>query len=283
MMCTAFVRKFAALLVLTALPWVAGASDPPTALTNQSSAPGPIPAPVDELGSLKARITAEPGRIDLRQQYATQLELRGRLEDAIESYHWIVANDPGNAEHYNELARLLAATGKHDEAIEVLESGIATSEVYLTLHRNLRQIYLELARAAYQRALNEPTNAKDAARDTTALIALEPIRKPPATQMHEPQLADAAEKAPLSPAPAAIPDTQQPEKPAHVRAAEVAQNQAVASRADSADTTTSRTQRKSSRKFNDDAYDVPVIAGDSLSSQRTRSAVQPAPLVALEQ
>lgn len=77
----------------------------------------------------------------------------GDLKGAEERYLALISQVPKMPEAYNNLAALYARQGRLDEAMELLEQAMKTNESYATVYANLRNIYYEMSRTAYARAL----------------------------------------------------------------------------------------------------------------------------------
>jgi len=82
-----------------------------------------------------------------------QLESTGNTDDAIKEYELLISRYPQQAELYNNLAVLLAQTGKLDAARERLEQAMQINQVYATVYENLTAVYVEMARGSYAKAL----------------------------------------------------------------------------------------------------------------------------------
>ncbi len=77
----------------------------------------------------------------------------GDLKGAEARYLALISQSPKLPEAYNNLAALYARQGRLDEAMELLEQAMKTNESYATVYANLRNIYYEMSRSAYARAL----------------------------------------------------------------------------------------------------------------------------------
>lgn len=96
-----------------------------------------------------------PAREQVRERflYATALAGLGEHASAAKEFESLIADYPDNPEPYNNLAALYAAEGKLEQAKDVLERAIRTDERYAAVYGNLSAIYVEMARAAYAKAL----------------------------------------------------------------------------------------------------------------------------------
>ncbi len=78
---------------------------------------------------------------------------------AIRVYRTLITQAPNQLEAYNNLAALLAAQGKAEEATEILETAIRLNPVFATLSDNLRALYLQQSQLHYKKALLLDTNS----------------------------------------------------------------------------------------------------------------------------
>ena len=76
-----------------------------------------------------------------------------KLPDAIQTFTGLTEDYPELPEPYNNLAVLYAGQGNYDKAKASLELAIQTNPAYATAHENLGDIYAQLARRAYDKAL----------------------------------------------------------------------------------------------------------------------------------
>jgi Flp pilus assembly protein TadD len=84
----------------------------------------------------------------------------GRTSDAIATYTDLVREYPELPEPYNNLAVLYAAQSEFERAREALQMAIRANPGYATAHANLGDVYVQLARQSYERALTlDPANA----------------------------------------------------------------------------------------------------------------------------
>ena len=73
--------------------------------------------------------------------------------EAIQTFTGLTEDFPELPEPYNNLAVLYAGQGNYDKAKAALELAIHTHPAYATAHENLGDIYAQLARRAYDKAL----------------------------------------------------------------------------------------------------------------------------------
>jgi len=76
-----------------------------------------------------------------------------KVPDAIQTFVGLTEDYPELPEPYNNLAVLYAAQGNYEKAKAALELAIHTHPAYATAHENLGDIYAQLARRAYDKAL----------------------------------------------------------------------------------------------------------------------------------
>jgi tetratricopeptide (TPR) repeat protein len=77
-----------------------------------------------------------------------------RLADAIQILTGLTEDFPELPEPYNNLAALYASQGNYEKAKAALELAIHTNPSYATAHENLGDIYAQLARREYDKALS---------------------------------------------------------------------------------------------------------------------------------
>jgi tetratricopeptide (TPR) repeat protein len=106
-------------------------------------------------------LVENPGHVVSRLERARSLEKLGETDAAMADYTWLMEHRPDLPHAFNNAARLLASKGKHQEAIKLLERGIATDPIYATMFSNLREIFASLASRAYRAALEEPDSPDD--------------------------------------------------------------------------------------------------------------------------
>lgn len=76
-----------------------------------------------------------------------------KYSEAIQTFTALTEDYPELPEPYNNLAVLYASQGNYDKAKAALELAIHTHPSYATAHENLGDIYAQLARRAYDKAL----------------------------------------------------------------------------------------------------------------------------------
>ena len=73
----------------------------------------------------------------------------------------LIAEDPDDPRAYNNLAALYASQGKLEKAGKLLVRGLGTNQDYLTMHQNLGEVYAEMARESYGKALQLSASDKN--------------------------------------------------------------------------------------------------------------------------
>jgi tetratricopeptide (TPR) repeat protein len=94
-----------------------------------------------------------------------------KTQDAIQTFTALTEDFPELPEPYNNLAVLYAGLGNYDKAKAALELAIHTHPAYATAHENLGDIYAQLARRAYDKALQLDKS------NTTALSKLSLVKE----------------------------------------------------------------------------------------------------------
>ena len=110
---------------------------------------------------------------------------QGNAKDATEIFLQLTKDFPDLPEPYNNLAVIYASQGQYDKARSALEQSIRTHPSYATAYENLGDVYAQLARQAYDRALQLDKN------NSGAQLKLSTLR-----DLLNPQKAAAAQEAP---------------------------------------------------------------------------------------
>lgn len=105
-----------------------------------------------------------------RFQKAAALADQNKTQAAIDAYESLLSAYPNYPEPYNNLAVLLAQSGRLEEARQKLEIGMQTNPAYATVYNNLGNVYERLASDSYKKALNI-----DKSLDNQNIAALTPI------------------------------------------------------------------------------------------------------------
>lgn len=126
------------------------------------------------MAKVDAVLAAQPRDPHARFLKGLVLADQKRNAEAIQVFTGLTEDFPELAEPYNNLAVLYAAQGNFERAKSVLEIAIATHPSYATAYENLGDVYTQLARKSYDRALqldknNDSAKAKSAkAKDIVA-------------------------------------------------------------------------------------------------------------------
>jgi tetratricopeptide (TPR) repeat protein len=91
--------------------------------------------------------------ISLQALRADALAASGEEDKAIELYQQLIKQYPEQAELYNNLAILLSNQGQFEAARDTLNAGLKTDKTYATIYDNLSNIYRQMARDSYGKAL----------------------------------------------------------------------------------------------------------------------------------
>ena len=102
---------------------------------------------------LNAALTQQPKDAQGRFLKGLILTEQKKPADAIQVFTGLTEDFPELPEPYNNLAVLYASQGNYDKAKAALELAIHTHPSYATAHENLGDIYAQLARRAYDKAL----------------------------------------------------------------------------------------------------------------------------------
>lgn len=104
---------------------------------------------------------------------------QGDIEGATQTFQGLIQDHPELPEPYNNLAVIHAAQGQLAKAREALEAAIRLNPQYGTAHRNLGDVYLQMAAESYRAALR---TGQDAGSTTRQLQAVERLLNPTATR-----------------------------------------------------------------------------------------------------
>jgi len=83
---------------------------------------------------------------------------QGQYDDAIESFHHVIALQPSLAEPHNNLAVIYNETGNFRAAVDELEVSLTLKPDYLTAQENVGDLYVKLAADAYRKVLAKTQN-----------------------------------------------------------------------------------------------------------------------------
>jgi Flp pilus assembly protein TadD len=104
------------------------------------------------LRQAESAIAARPRDASMRFLRGVMLAELQRGAEAMDVFNRMIEDFPDLPEPYNNLAVLHAAQGQIDRARELLESALRHDPAYHTAHENLGDVYVRLARRAYERA-----------------------------------------------------------------------------------------------------------------------------------
>lgn len=139
---------------------------------------------------LETRPADEQARL-LKGVLLTRLE---RVDDAINVFRHLAEDNPNLAEPHNNLAVLLAAQGRFEEARQSLLQAIALRPDYAIARENLGDIYARLADIEYRRAHQiDRDNARAREKAETMATLFEPIEAVETAARPSPENAGAPE------------------------------------------------------------------------------------------
>jgi tetratricopeptide (TPR) repeat protein len=170
------LRTFAAAIALgiSTLAWAAPADDLREAqrLYGQAKLPG-------ALEKIDAYLATNPTDPQGRFLKGIILADEKKTAEAIQVFASLTEDFPELAEPYNNLAVLYASQGNYERARAVLELAIQTHPGYAMAYENLGDIYAQLARRAYDRALQlDRNNASAGAKSAKVKEIIVPQRTP---------------------------------------------------------------------------------------------------------
>lgn len=97
-------------------------------------------------------IADKPRDASMRFLRAVMLTELQRTTEAIDALNKLIEDFPDLPEPYNNLAVLLAAQGRIDNARELLETALRHDPNYAVAHENLGDVFVRLALRAFERA-----------------------------------------------------------------------------------------------------------------------------------
>lgn len=101
---------------------------------------------------LAQALAQRPDDAELRFLHGVMLSETGRGAEARGQFERLTQDFPELPEPYNNLAVLLAASGELDQARALLETALRMDPSYRTAQENLGDVYVRLARRAYEAA-----------------------------------------------------------------------------------------------------------------------------------
>lgn len=106
----------------------------------------------DALARVDEFLAARPRDAQLRFLRGVILSDLGRAGDAVPVFEQLIADYPELPEPYNNLAVLIAAQGRYEQARNLLHQAITAQPNYVTAYENLGDLHVAMAIDAYQRA-----------------------------------------------------------------------------------------------------------------------------------
>lgn len=113
-----------------------------------------------------------PMSAQLKFQRCVALEKLGRTQDAMKGLRDLIAQYPEIPEPYNNLAVLLAKSGDIDSAESMLQKAIALRPKFALAYKNLGDVYVARAKAAYETSLSITPNQRKVKQKLEDLQAL---------------------------------------------------------------------------------------------------------------
>lgn len=99
------------------------------------------------------RLAGQPESRRSRLLKADALAALERGEEAEAIYHTLIDEAPEDPVPYNNLANFYAASGRLQEASDLLNQAMKSDQRYATIYDNLSRVYVEMSRNAYAKAL----------------------------------------------------------------------------------------------------------------------------------
>lgn len=109
----------------------------------------------------------------LRFMKAVSLESLGRTEEAAAELRSLIGTYPEIPEPYNNLAVIEAGMGRLEDAVDLLTRALSINPDFALARKNLGDVYLALAREAYQQAAPKLPRNKVLQKRLKALTDLE--------------------------------------------------------------------------------------------------------------
>ena len=140
-----------------ALACIAAAARAGEAQIDRVPAAGERTQALSHLDELLAQRPRDP---QLRLRKGVLLAELGRSTDAMAMFEALASDYPEIPEVHNNMAVLHAAEGRFEQARSALDAALRANPNYALAHHNLGDVYVQLARQSYQRALDlDPSNA----------------------------------------------------------------------------------------------------------------------------
>ncbi len=197
-----------ALAALSCSPWVA-AQQPP--MDKQVASLLAEQKWGEALMLIDAQLKTKPNDTQLLMNRGAVLSNLNRNNDALAAFQKVATINPQLPAVHNNIAVILAAMGRYEEAKASLERAIRTHPTYATAYENLGDLYSHMAGDAYRKALQIDKNLKTAKPKlemVTELTALAATGAPATPGRASPLPAEpttVAQAAAPAPAPAAAP------------------------------------------------------------------------------
>lgn len=113
----------------------------------------------EALAKIDTLLGSRADRPDLRFLKGTLLVEARRIDEALLVFQLLTEEFPELPEPYNNLAALYAARGDFEKARTALDGALRANPGFAIAHENLGDVYAQLARLSYQRALKiDPSN-----------------------------------------------------------------------------------------------------------------------------
>lgn len=140
--------------------------------------------PSEALTRADSHLAGKPHDPQMRFLRGVILSQSGRAAEAMAAYTALVQDHPELPEPHNNLAVLYAGQSQFDKAREALEMALRANPQYAIAHENLGDVYLQLARQSFTRAVQfDPANisarAKLAKSDAATPTPSAPTRSAP--------------------------------------------------------------------------------------------------------
>jgi len=151
------MRRLAALLLVIALVMAGTARADEQSEIDRLAATGQH---AEALARVERLLEQRPRDPQLRFQKGVILAGMQQPAQAIDVFAKLAADYPEIPEPHNNLAVLHAAAGEYDKARAALDAALRANPNYAIAHQNLGDLYAQLARQSYLRALQlDPSNA----------------------------------------------------------------------------------------------------------------------------
>lgn len=105
----------------------------------------------EALGRLDSLLEKKPRDAQLRFLRGVVLSDLGRVAEAVPVFESLIQDFPELPEPYNNLAVLIAAQGRYEQARNLLHQSISAQPNYVTAYENLGDLYVAMAIDSYQR------------------------------------------------------------------------------------------------------------------------------------